>query len=100
MNVAKLKALPLHLQLESFCAFTGYTENAVRAKIRQDLGAFATPRAIVRVRLVPRTRSGKPLRRLLTAVVTGTDPGDLSTMADPTALDVLREAWADRPRDA
>ena len=68
---------------------------AVRAKIRQNLGPFATPRAIVPVRVLPRTRSGKPLRRLLTAVVTGSDPGDLSTLADPKALDALREAWAD-----
>ena len=66
---------------------------AVRAQIRQDLGSFATPRAIIVVTALPRTRSGKPLRRLLTAVVTGTDPGDLSTLADPTALDALREAW-------
>lgn len=73
---------------------------AVRGKIRQDLGPFATPRAIMPVRLVPRTRSGKPLRRLLTAVVTGSDPGDLSTLADAMALDVLREAWADHLRDA
>lgn len=71
---------------------------AVRTEIRQDLGPFATPRAIVPVRLVPRTRSGKPLRRLLTAVVTGSDPGDLSTLADATAVDVLREAWADHLR--
>lgn len=67
---------------------------AVRAKIRQDLGSFATPRAIVVVPALPRTRSGKPLRRLLSAVVTDSDPGDLSTLADPTTLDALREAWA------
>ena len=69
---------------------------AVRAKIRQDLGSFATPRAIVVVPALPRTRSGKPLRRLLSAVVTDSDPGDLSTLADPTMLDVLRAAWANR----
>jgi acetyl-CoA synthetase len=66
----------------------------VRAAVRTGLGAFAAPRAVVAVAALPRTRSGKPLRRLLAACVTGEDPGDLSTLADATAVDDLRRAWA------
>ena len=64
----------------------------VRAIIRAQVGAFATPRWIVQVDTIPRTRSAKPLRRLLAASITGSDPGDLSTLEDLTLPARLRAA--------
>lgn len=50
------------------------------------LGAVARPSRVVFVSALPKTRSGKLLRRAMQAVVEGRDPGDLSTMEDPAAL--------------
>jgi len=43
------------------------------------------------VTMLPKTRSGKLLRRALQAVAEGRDPGDLTTIEDPTALQAIRE---------
>ena len=50
------------------------------------LGAVARPQRVLFVTALPKTRSGKLLRRALQAVAEGRDPGDLSTMEDPAAL--------------
>ncbi|MFD2755214.1 propionate--CoA ligase [Comamonas terrae] len=50
------------------------------------LGAVARPSRVLFVAALPKTRSGKLLRRALQAVAEGRDPGDLSTMEDPAAL--------------
>jgi propionyl-CoA synthetase len=46
---------------------------------------------------LPKTRSGKLLRRSLQALMQGTDPGDLSTLDDPGALEEIRKAIAHGP---
>jgi propionyl-CoA synthetase len=43
------------------------------------------------VTALPKTRSGKLLRRAVQAVCEGRDPGDLTTMEDPAALQQIRE---------
>jgi propionyl-CoA synthetase len=50
------------------------------------LGAVARPSRVVFVGALPKTRSGKLLRRAMQAVAEGRNPGDLSTMEDPAAL--------------
>lgn len=50
------------------------------------LGAVARPSRVVFVSALPKTRSGKLLRRAMQAVAEGRDPGDHSTMEDPAAL--------------
>jgi propionyl-CoA synthetase len=44
--------------------------------------------------MLPKTRSGKLLRRSIQALAEGRDPGDLTTLEDPAALDQIREAVA------
>jgi propionyl-CoA synthetase len=46
------------------------------------------------VRLLPKTRSGKVLRRLIQAVAEGRDPGDLTAIEDIGALDAIRTLFA------
>ena len=48
--------------------------------VRRELGPIATPSALEFVAALPKTRSGKILRRFLKAKETGTDAGDVSTM--------------------
>jgi propionyl-CoA synthetase len=54
------------------------------------LGALARPTKIYIVNLLPKTRSGKIVRRALQAISEGRDPGDISTMEDKTVLDQIQ----------
>jgi propionyl-CoA synthetase len=60
--------------------------------VDKQLGAIARPRAIHFVTLLPKTRSGKTLRRAIQALAEGRSPGDLTTIEDPSALDQIRVA--------
>jgi propionyl-CoA synthetase len=56
------------------------------------LGGVARPARVYIVNALPKTRSGKLLRRSLQALAESRDPGDLSTLDDPNALDDIRGA--------
>jgi propionyl-CoA synthetase len=58
--------------------------------VAQDIGALAKPSSVNFVPSLPKTRSGKVLRRAIQAVWEGRDPGDLTTMDDETALAAIR----------
>jgi acetyl-CoA synthetase len=55
---------------------------SLKDHVRQDLGPIATPAEIEVRESLPKTRSGKIVRRYLKAIEMGEDPGDLSTLAD------------------
>ncbi len=65
---------------------------AMQQRVVQQLGGVAKPARIYVVNALPKTRSGKLLRRSLQALVQHTDPGDLSTLDDPNALEEVRRA--------
>ncbi len=69
-------------------------EGEVMKVVDSQLGAVARPSRVFFVNLLPKTRSGKLLRRALQAVAEGRDPGDLTTLDDPTALQQVRELLA------
>ncbi|CAN5398475.1 propionate--CoA ligase [soil metagenome] len=77
---------------------TGGARSAVIAEIEKsvitELGALARPAFIGLVRQLPKTRSGKVMRRAILAIAESRDPGDLSTLDDPQALDQIRESHA------
>ena len=58
------------------------TTHALVTHVRRELGPIATPSAIEFRDSLPKTRSGKIVRRLLKAQEMGTDPGDLSTLEE------------------
>ena len=62
--------------------------------VDRELGAIARPGQVHFVTLLPKTRSGKLLRRSIQALAEGRDPGDLTTLEDPTALEQIRAAVA------
>jgi propionyl-CoA synthetase len=66
-------------------------EGEVMKTVDQQLGAVARPARVIFVNLLPKTRSGKLLRRAIQAVCEQRDPGDLTTMDDPAALLAIRE---------
>jgi len=67
-------------------------EKAVMATVDHELGAIARPARVHFVSALPKTRSGKLLRRSIQALCEGRDPGDLTTIEDPSALEQIRTA--------
>ena len=68
------------------------TANEVMLTVDKQLGAIARPKAVHFVTLLPKTRSGKTLRRSIQALAEGRDPGDLTTIEDPGALEQIKRA--------
>ena len=71
-------------------------EKAVLDTVDRLLGAIGRPSRVHFVTLLPKTRSGKLLRRSIQALAEGRDPGDLTTIEDPAALGQIRAAVAAR----
>lgn len=66
-------------------------EGEVMKRVDEQLGAVARPARVRFVTVLPKTRSGKLLRRAIQAVCEGRDPGDLTTMEDPAALQQVKD---------
>ncbi len=66
-------------------------EAEIMKRVDGQMGAVARPARIHFVALLPKTRSGKLLRRALQAVAERRDPGDLTTIEDPGALLAIRD---------
>ncbi|MGB0371599.1 MAG: acetate--CoA ligase [Opitutales bacterium] len=62
--------------------------------VDRSIGKFARPEGILFTRDLPKTRSGKIMRRLLRNITTGDDLGNTTTLADPTVVDELKAQWS------
>ena len=69
-------------------------EREVMKRVDTTIGAVGRPARVRFVTVLPKTRSGKLLRRAIQAVCEGRDPGDLTTMEDPAALQQIRDVIA------
>ena len=69
-------------------------EGEIMKLVDGQLGAVARPSRVRFVTVLPKTRSGKLLRRAIQAVCEGRDPGDLTTIEDPTALQQIKDLVA------
>ena len=67
-------------------------EKEIMATVDRELGAIARPARVCFVTALPKTRSGKLLRRSIQAICEGRDAGDLTTIEDPSALEQIRRA--------
>ncbi|MEO5534077.1 MAG: acetate--CoA ligase [Pseudolysinimonas sp.] len=75
-------------------------ENAsaeLRAHVAASIGAIARPRQLFVVAELPKTRSGKIMRRLLRDVAEGRDIGDTTTLADATVMSLIADKYAAAP---
>ncbi len=68
-------------------------EKEISDKIRTDIGAIATPKQIYFVSKLPKTRSGKIMRRLLKAIGNNEKIGDVSTLEDGTAVTEVQQVF-------
>lgn len=62
------------------------TVQELRNHVGKEIGPIAKPKNILVVPELPKTRSGKIMRRLLKDVAEGRDPGDATTLSDPTIM--------------
>jgi acetyl-CoA synthetase len=63
----------------------------LRSHVAKEIGAIAKPRQITIVPELPKTRSGKIMRRLLRDVAEGRDVGDTTTLSDPSVMALIAE---------
>ena len=71
----------------------------IRQHVSKKLGAIARPKAVVLVPDLPKTRSGKIMRRLLRDVAEGRQLGDTTTLADATVVDEIRDRAEQAPQE-
>jgi propionyl-CoA synthetase len=111
-GVAEVAVVGIHSELKgqvpiAFCVVKdparvadAQSSDAMRREVLQtvdrELGAIARPETVYFVTLLPKTRSGKLLRRSIQALAEARDPGDLTTIEDPAALDQIRAALGAR----
>ena len=68
-------------------------KKALVETVRRELGPVAVIGELNFVSILPKTRSGKIMRRVLKAVVLDRDPGDITTIEDEGSVDDARRAW-------
>ncbi len=66
---------------------------ALVATVRRELGPVAVVGELNFVPMLPKTRSGKIMRRVLRAVILDRDPGDITTIEDEGSVDEARQSW-------
>jgi acetyl-CoA synthetase len=86
---------------QAVCAFVILRESAgdggkdiveeLRAHVAKEIGKIARPRQIMVVPELPKTRSGKIMRRLLKDVAEHREVGDVTTLADSTVMDLISD---------
>ncbi len=75
--------------------FQGSPEMEIEYKnlVRDQVGPVATPKAVYFVKALPKTRSGKIIRRAIKAIAEGRDPGDLTTLDDISTIERIKELF-------
>ncbi len=94
---------------QAVCAFVILRESAgdggkdiveeLRNHVRKEIGAIAKPRQIMVVPELPKTRSGKIMRRLLKDVAENREVGDVTTLADSTVMDLISDGMGGKAGD-
>jgi acetyl-CoA synthetase len=87
----KGKVPDLYVALKPGLAASAEIANRVSAAVVSEIGAIARPRQVIIVPDMPKTRSGKIMRRVLAAISNRQDPGDVSTLANPEVVDKIKE---------
>ncbi len=73
-------------------------EEALRSYVADKIGKLARPKLIVVCDDLPKTRSGKIMRRILRGIATGEDDlGDVTTLRDPEVVEDVQKRFAEQP---
>ncbi|MBF0095938.1 MAG: propionate--CoA ligase [Magnetococcales bacterium] len=83
-------------EIEAFVVLMSHavppSEDELKAVVARQIGGIAKPKYVHIVPSLPKTRSGKVIRRAILAIAEGRDPGELPTIEDAKTLEVIREA--------
>ncbi len=66
-------------------------KDQIIAQIKKEIGPIALPKEVYLVKDLPKTRSGKIMRRILKKLLTGEDLGDLSTLSNPEVVEGIKK---------
>ena len=89
----KGEALVLFVTLKEGNSPSATVRRDIIKHLRQAIGPIATPDEVYFVESMPKTRSGKIMRRVLKAVASGQSPGDLTTLEDETSVAEVKRAY-------
>jgi acetyl-CoA synthetase len=85
------KIVEMYVSLKPDFEASDELANKVSQQIVKDIGAIARPKNVWIVPDMPKTRSGKIMRRVIAGISNFTDVGDISTLANPDVVDEIRE---------
>jgi acetyl-CoA synthetase len=69
----------------------------LRSHVGREIGAIAKPRQIMVVEELPKTRSGKIMRRLLRDIAENREMGDVTTLTDSNVMGLIKDNMASTP---
>ena len=92
----KGQAIAAFVTLKEGIAFTKEQADELKAHVAKKIGAIARPDDILFTVDLPKTRSGKIMRRLLRDIAEGKALGDTTTLADPNVVAKLKASYEDR----
>ncbi|MFO7987511.1 MAG: acetate--CoA ligase [Desulfatiglandaceae bacterium] len=96
----KGEALVLFVILKESEAPSDVLKEEVVKRVREAIGPIATPEDVYFVNSLPKTRSGKIMRRVLKAVASGEEVGDVSTLEDEASVDEVKKAYESLTQEA
>jgi acetyl-CoA synthetase len=88
----KGEAIVAFVTLRDVANPSDHLSEELKQHVRKMIGPIATPESIYFARLLPKTRSGKIMRRVIKAVAAGGPVGDLSTLEDGASVEEVRQA--------
>ncbi len=89
----KGEAIVLFVTLKKGCSPSPILREEISKHLRNEIGPIATPDEIYFTESLPKTRSGKIMRRVLKAVASGQSLGDLTTLEDEASVEELKRAY-------
>jgi acetyl-CoA synthetase len=92
----KGQSIVAFVTLKSGREMTDELNKTLRAHVATKIGAIARPEQVIFTADLPKTRSGKIMRRLLRDIAEGRSTGDTTTLADPSVVESLRQKYADK----
>ncbi len=95
----KGQAIAAFVNLKEGVAATPQLADELKAHVARKIGPIARPEDVIFTADLPKTRSGKIMRRLLRDIAEGRALGDTTTLADPAVVARLKEAYAEEAED-
>lgn len=93
LDLIKGEQAVLFVTLKQGLYATETLPDEIRATIRKHIGSFVAPSRIYCIKQLPKTRSGKIMRRLLKGILEGKALGDVSTLEDQASLDEIKSMY-------